>query len=310
MKVAIVGVGAMGSLFAYLFCQAGYSPWLLDKCQERVDAIKKDGLTVEGVTGTHHLALHKITTNSEEIGTVDLVIIFVKAYDTEEALRGAVSLIGDKTIVLTLQNGLNNLEKITGITGTKRVVGGTTAHGATQLSHGHIRHAGIGGTIIGSLNGEEVKEIDKVKELLKSSGIKTDITDDLEGTVWSKLIINAAINPLTAITRLKNGEIIKHAELREIQLKIVEEALAVANTKGIAIHYRDPVEKVKDVCRATASNKSSMLQDVMNGKRTEIDYINGAIVSEGGKYHIPTPYNDIMTRLVRALEVQNQIQHT
>ena len=104
MKIAIVGVGAMGSLFAYLLYQAGYNPWLLDKCQERVDAIKKDGLRVEGVTGSHHCALDKITTDPEEIDTVDLLIIFVKAYDTEGALRGAVSLVGDNTLVLTLQS--------------------------------------------------------------------------------------------------------------------------------------------------------------------------------------------------------------
>ena len=144
MKVAVVGAGAMGSLFAYLFSQAGYSPWLLDKCQERVDTLKKDGLRVEGVTGTHHCVLDKITTDPEEIGTVELLIIFVKAYDTEVALQGAASLISDDTLVLTLQNGLGNLEKIVNIAGPNRAIGGTTAHGATQLSHNHIRHAGIG----------------------------------------------------------------------------------------------------------------------------------------------------------------------
>jgi 2-dehydropantoate 2-reductase len=304
VKIAIVGVGAMGSLFAYLLYQAGHSPWLLDRYQTRVDTIKKDGLRVEGVTGTHHIDISKITLKPGEIGIVDLLIIFVKTYDTGEAIRGAVSLIGDKTLVLTLQNGLNNLERITEITGKSRAIGGTTAHGATQLSRGHIRHAGIGETVIGSLKGEEIKEISKIKDLLNSSGIKTTITDDVEGTIWSKLVINAGINPLTALTRLKNGEIIEHSELLDVQLRIVEEAYAVAKAKGITIHYSDPVEKVKDVCRATASNKSSMLQDIENGKRTEIDYINGAIVSEGSKYHIPTPYNRILTVLVKALEIQ------
>jgi len=304
VKIAIVGVGAMGGLFAYLLYKAGYSPWLLDRYQERVDIIKREGMRVEGVTGKHHITLHRITTKPEEIGIVDLVIIFVKAYDTEEALHGALCLMDDKTLVLTLQNGLNNLEKITGITGRRRAIGGITAHGATQLGYGRIRHAGIGETIIGSLKGEEIKEISKIKELLDSSRIKTSITDDIEGTIWSKLIINAAINPLTALTRLRNGEIIEHSELLDVQLRIVEEACAVARAKGVTIHYRDPVEKVRDVCRATASNKSSMLQDMVNEKRTEIDYINGAIVSEGIKYHIPTPYNDILARLIRALEIQ------
>ena len=304
MKIAIIGVGAMGSLFAYLLYKAGYSPWLLDRYQERVDIIKKEGLRVEGVTGKHRINLQRVTTKPEEIGIVDLVIIFVKAFDTEEALRGALSLMDDKTLVLSLQNGLNNLEKITVIIGKRRAIGGITAHGATQLSYGRIRHAGSGETIIGSLEGEEIKQISKIKELLDSSSIKTSVTDDVEGTIWSKLIINAAINPLTALTRLRNGEIIEYSELLDIQLRIVEEACAVARAKGVTIHYRDPVEKVKDVCKATASNMSSMLQDIVNAKRTEIDYINGAIVSEGSKYHIPTPYNEILTRLIRALEIQ------
>ena len=304
MKVAVVGAGAMGSLFFYLFSQAGYSPWVLDKCQERVDTLKKDGLRVEGVTGTHHCVLDKITTDPEEIGTVELLIIFVKAYDTEVALQGAASLISDDTLVLTLQNGLGNLEKIVSIAGPNRAIGGTTAHGATQLSHNHIRHAGIGETTIGALKGGEVKGINNIKKMLDSCGIKTTVTDDLEGTLWSKLVVNAAINPLTAITQLKNGEIIEHAELLDVQRRIVEETCAVAKAKAITIHYRDPVEKVKDVCRATASNKSSMLQDIINGNKTEINYINGAIVLEGDKHNIPVPYNDIMTRLVSALEIR------
>lgn len=304
MKVAIVGVGAMGSLFAYLFSQAGHSPWLLSNCHERVAALKKEGLKVEEVTGTHHCVVDRITTDPGEIGTVELVIIFVKAYDTGKALRGAAPLIGDDTLVLTLQNGLGNLEKVISVVGPHRAIGGTTAHGATQLSHSHIRHAGIGETTIGAPKGGEARGIGTIKNILDFCGINTTVTDDLEGILWSKLVINAAINPLTAITKLNNGEIMEHAELLDIQRRIVKEACAVAKAQAITIHYRDPVVKVKDVCRATASNKSSMLQDIINGKKTEINYINGAIVSKGNAYSIPVPYNDIMTRLVSALEVR------
>jgi 2-dehydropantoate 2-reductase len=304
VKVAIVGVGAMGSLFAYLLSRAGYSPWLLDNCQERVDTIKKDGIWVEGITGSHHVMFHKITTQPEEVGAVDLLIIFVKAYDTREAIKGAVPLLGERTLVLTLQNGLYNLDSIADITGKRRVIGGITAYGATQLSHGHIRHAGVGETTIGSLKGEEIKDIGNIKQVLDTAGVTTSITEDIEGTIWGKLIINAAINPLTALTQLRNGEIIEHTELLDLQSRVVEEACAVAKAKGVTIHYRNPVEKVKNVCKATGSNRSSMLQDILNGKRTEIDYINGAIVSEGKEYAIPTPYNYILTRLIRAMEIQ------
>jgi 2-dehydropantoate 2-reductase len=304
VKVAIVGVGAMGSLFACLLSRAGYSPWLLDNCQERVDAVKRDGIQVEGITGSHHVKINKITTRPEEVGAVDLLIIFVKAYDTGTVMKGIIPLVSDGTLVLTLQNGLNNLERIAEVVGKGRAVGGITAYGATRLSHGHIRHAGVGETTIGPLKGEEIKEIGNIKHVLDTAGVTTSITEDIEGTIWGKLIINAAINPLTALTQLRNGEIIEHTELLDVQSRVVEESCAVAKAKGVTIHYRNPVEKVKDVCKATGSNRSSMLQDILNGKRTEIDYINGAIVSEGKEYGIPTPYNYILTSLVRAMEIR------
>lgn len=304
MKIAIVGVGAMGGLFAYWFSRSGYNPWLLDTCQQLVDVIKKDGLKVEDGQGTHRVSFQTVTTKPEEIGIVDLVVVFVKAYDTEKAMRGAVSLMGEETVVLTLQNGLNNMETIAGIAGKNRTIGGMTAHGATRLSHGHIRHAGVGETIIGSLKGIAVKGLGKTKNVLDTSGIKTRLTDDMEGMIWSKLIINAAINPLTALTRLTNGDIVDHSGLRDVQVRVVEEACAVARAKGMTIHYRNPLEKIKDVCKHTASNQSSMLQDVLNGKKTEIDYINGAIAFEGRKHGVSTPYNDILTRLVKALEIE------
>lgn len=308
MKIAIVGVGAMGSLFAYFFHQAGFTPWLLDNHEGRVDAIHREGLTVETHAGKHHISLPTLTTKPEEIGQVDLIIIAVKAYDTELAMEGAAPLLGDKSVVLTLQNGLYNIERITRITGKNRVLGGTTAHGATQLSHTHIRHAGSGETVIGALPGEQVLQVNAVGDLLNRTGVKTRVTDDVNGALWSKLFINAAINPLTALTRLPNGEIAECSELVDVQRRVVEEACAVAKQKGILIHFPDPVAKVMEVCKATATNRSSMLQDILNGKKTEIDYINGAIVAEGASCGVATPYNQILTRLVKALEIQQNSQ--
>ena len=304
MKIAIVGVGAMGTLIACFLHRAGYTSWLLDDKSEQVDTIRQEGLTVEDADGTHRIPFHTATTEPEVIGQVDLIIIAVKAYDTEQAMSGALPLVGDETVVLTLQNGLYNLETIAGIVGKNRVLGGVTAHGATRLGCGRIRHAGSGETVFGSLSGEQRTQLTGVCELLNAAGIRTTTTTDVTGTIWSKLIINAAINPLTALTRLTNGEIIECAELLDVQKRVTEEACAVAATQGITIHYASPVEKVKDVCRATAPNKSSMLQDILNGKKTEIDYINGAIVAEGTACGVSTPYNQILTRLVKALEIQ------
>ena len=306
MKIAVVGAGAMGSLFSYFFHRAGYAPCLLDSHGERVDALSREGLNVETPAGNHHVFLPTVTTEAKEIGKVDLIVIAVKAYDTELAIKGALPLLGDKTVVLTLQNGLYNIERIARIAGKNRVLGGTTAHGATQISHTHIRHAGSGETIIGVLQGERVLKVGEVSELLNLSGVKTRITDDVSGAIWGKLLVNAAINPLTALTRITNGEIIECSELVDVQRRVVDEVCAVAKKKKVAIHFPDPVAKVKEVCIATASNQSSMLQDVLNGKRTEIDYINGAVVGEGTACGVSTPYNQILTRLVKALEIQQE----
>jgi 2-dehydropantoate 2-reductase len=308
VKIAVVGAGAMGSLFSYFFQRAGYFPCLLDCNGERVDALRREGLTVETPSGEHQVSLSIVTTEANEIGQVDLIVIAVKAYDTELAMKGALPLLGDKTVVLTLQNGLYNIERIARMTGKNRVLGGTTAHGATQLSHTHLRHAGSGETIIGVLQGEQVLQVNEVSGLLNQSGVETRITDDINGTIWGKLLVNAAINPLTALTRITNGEIIECSELVDVQRRVVGEVCAVAKKKKVTIHFSDPVVKVKEVCIATASNQSSMLQDILNGKRTEIDFINGAIVAEGTACGVSTPYNQILTRLVKALEIQQENQ--
>ena len=150
--------------------------------------------------------------------------------------------------------------------------------------------------------------MDEVSALLNQSGIETRITDDVNGTIWGKLLVNAAINPLTALTRITNGEITECSELVDVQRRVVGEVCAVAKKKKVTIHFPDPAAKVKEVCIATASNQSSMLQDILNGKRTEIDYINGAIVAEGTACGVSTPYNQILTRLVKALEIQQENQ--
>jgi len=302
VKIAIIGAGAMGSLFAFLLHRAGHPAWLLDNDRERVATIRQGGLTLEDSTGSTRLAISTVTTDPGDIGAADLVIVFVKSYDTEEALESALSLFHEETVVLTLQNGLNNLKTIAGVTGRDRLLGGTTAHGATLLSHGRVRHAGRGETVIGSFTGSAAQETSTVAELFTSAGITTTVTSDLTATLWRKLIINAAINPLTALTRLSNGEITEHPGLTDIQQSVVNEACAVAGAEGLTISPGDALAMVREVCRGTATNKSSMLQDVVNGKRTEIDYINGAIVAAGAACHIPTPYNSVLTRLVKALE--------
>lgn len=301
MKTVIVGAGALGSLFAFFIGRAGKDVALLDNHAPRAEHITRNGLKVEGISGDHVVRV-KASADAASLGPADLVMICVKAPDTAAAARGALPLLGQDTAVLTVQNGLNNVERIGEVVGIGRVLGGTTAHGATLLGDGHIRHAGQGETIIGEVDGSISDRVKRVREFLVSCGVAASITDNLESLIWSKLVINVGINALTAITRLKNGMLIEHDGTRAALAAAVDEAVSVVNKKSIRLLYDAPVAKVESVCRATAANISSMLQDVLHKHYTEVAYINGAIVAEARKLGIETPVNETLTRLVQTIE--------
>ncbi|MDY6854541.1 MAG: 2-dehydropantoate 2-reductase [Thermodesulfobacteriota bacterium] len=302
MKIVIVGPGAMGCLFSYYLSKVEEDIWLLDKHQDRVDKVKKDGLRIEGISGSHSVRVN-ITNYHKDIGNADLIIICVKSYDSKRAANDVTQLIGEKTTVLTLQNGYGNIEIISKVIGSERVIGGTTSQGATVLGLGHIRHAGKGETIIGELDGRASARIKSLSSLFNSAGLETKVTDNVEGLIWSKLLINVGINALTAVLRLKNGELVQYNLARDIMRAAVMEAVSVVKKRGIKLTYEDPIKRVEGVCEATATNVSSMLQDVLRAKKTEIDYINGAIVTEGKRLEISVPINKVLTGLVKTIEM-------
>jgi len=308
MKIGIVGAGAMGGLFGGMLTRAGQDVWLIDNHKERAEKINREGLVIEASKALEARAPKKevirikVTTEPREAGCCDLVILFVKAYDTEEATRNSLPLSRSKTVWLTLQNGLGNIEKISKIVGETAVIGGITYQGATVLEMGRIRHAGYGKTVIGEIGGKKSERIEYVSDIFNRAGIDTEISDNIEGVLWSKLLINAAINPLTAITRVRNGQLLDSPVLRETMKLIVEEATQVPLKKGIELPYPEVFETVEESCYASRDNISSMLQDILKKRRTEIDFINGAIVSEAEKVGIPTPLNRAVWNLVKFLE--------
>jgi len=229
-------------------------------------------------------------------------LIFVKSYDTAEASHSILPIMGDNTAILTLQNGLTNTETISQIVGEDRVVAGTTSHGATMLGTGHIRHAGVGQTTIGEPKTGESVRTKHIADALSSAGFQTTISHNIYNSIWGKLIINAAINPITAITKLKNGGLLEYNETRRLLGITAEEAARVAAARQISLPYDDARSAVEAVCRATSENVSSMLQDVQRRKRTEIDAINGAIVSEAKKAGIEAPTNETLTYLIKGME--------
>ena len=303
MRIAVVGAGAMGSLFGGLLAEAGEDVVLVDIWEEHVRAINERGLHIKGVSGDRVVRV-RATTKHAEVGVVDLMLIQVKSYATEKAIRDALPMIGERTVVLTLQNGLGNVEKIAAVVGRERVLAGTTAHGATVLGPGEIYHAGRGLTVIGEVDGRITDRVKAIAELFNRAGIETEVTDNIMGAIWTKMLANVAINALTAITGLYNGELLELEETKAVMLKAVDEAVAVAKAMGIKLLVEDPHEFVLGIARATATNKSSMLQDVERGRRTEIDAINGMIVHYGRELGIPTPINEALVAAVKGIELR------
>lgn len=301
MKIAIVGPGAMGCLLAAFFARSKQDVYLLDKNSERARKIDRDGIKVEGLAGEFNI---KVSTTSKpgDIGACDLIIIAVKAYNTEDAVKAAKGLLNETSQVLSLQNGVGNLQILDDTAGEERVIGGVTSCGATLLEAGHVRYAGKGETIIGKTSGRVLGPVRAAQTVLQKAGFDTKISKDINGVIWSKLIINVGINALTVLTRLNNGRLVEYGGARDVMRAAVQEAVKVAKRKRIKLAYDDPIQKVEDVAKATAANVSSMLQDVLRKKRTEIDFINGAIVRQAKSLNIPTPVNEVLTNLVKTIE--------
>lgn len=302
MKIAVLGAGAMGSLYGGHLAEGGHEVWLLDVWKEHVEAVNERGLYIEGVSGQRTVKNIKASKNPGEIGEAELVLVFVKSTVTEVAVAQNKEIFGENTIVLTLQNGLGNIEKVRQYIDEKRIIAGITAHGATLLGPGKIKHAGIGKTHIGELDGSISSRITSVGTLFNKSNLETILSENVLGLIWGKLLVNVGINALTAITGLKNGQLVESAEAEELLELAVEEAYRVAQAKGVNLGYSNPVEHTREVCRATAENRSSMLQDVTHKRATEIDMINGAIVREGARLGIDTPVNKVLTNLIAAIQ--------
>jgi 2-dehydropantoate 2-reductase len=300
MKTVIVGAGAMGGLFGGLLTRLGEEVWLVGNRKEQIDSICSVGLTFEE-KGKSRIIPVNATSDVTSVGRADLVIFFVKTYDTEGAVSDSLVLEKEDTIFLTLQNGLGNEEVICKKIDRKKVVLGVTGHGATLLRPGHIRHAGWGKTFIGELDHRITHRATQIAQMFCKAGIETEVSPNIHDQVWGKLVVNAGINALTALTGFKNGQLLDYPETARLMEKLVFEAAEVARRKGIHIE-ENPIERVRKAAEATRENRSSMGQDFDHRRKTEIDAINGAVVREAQPLEVPVPFNQAVTDLVKAIE--------
>ncbi len=301
MRIVVVGPGAIGCLFAGLLAEAKHSVLLLARNPDHAAEILKGGIRIEGIGGARTMQVRATADPATSAEEAELLMLCVKSYDTASAIEHALPLIGAETTVLTLQNGLGNIEQIAERVSSEQIIAGTTAHGANTTGPGHVRHAGSGETIIGAVDSGSRNRAQATANILSAAGIETKVTDDLQSTLWGKLIINAAINPLTAITNLPNGRLVEIEKHRETLQLATLEAAAVAKAMGIKLPYDDAVAAVEDVCKRTSENISSMLQDMRSRKRTEIQAISGIVVRESRKMHIAAPVNDYLLNKIEEM---------
>src|SRR6267143_4283284 len=299
MKVAVVGAGGVGSVFGGRLAAAGHDVWLVHRRREVVEALRRDGLRLESSDGEQRIAVNA-TDDTSEIGPVDVVLILTKSTDTRAAAEASRTLMGEGAIAVTLQNGLGNLEIIGEVVGTDRALLGMTYVGATVTGPGRARFTAAGQTFIGEPNGQLSQRVNLLAQTLTEAGMPTEATNRLWEMVWGKLVINAAMNATCALTGASGEAALASPAAFELVGLVAEETAAVARALGVSLPYADPAARVRQHCRDVGASKPSMLQDMERGRPTEIDAINGAVVREGARLGVPTPYNRALLLLVKA----------
>jgi 2-dehydropantoate 2-reductase len=302
MKIGIVGSGAMGSVYGALLAAAGNDVWMFDKWQEHVEAMRTRGLRCEGASGDRTVRVNA-TTRAADARPCTLAIVATKVMDIEAALGDARAMIGPETLVLAIQNGLGNVERVQRVLGAENLLFGIAGgFGAEIKGPGHVHHNGMEAINLAELAGGITARLERIAEVWRAAGFTVNVCDDLWPVVWSKLVANVAFSAICTVTGMRVGQVRANEGAWGIAHACVEEAVAVAAAKGIALAYDDPVRWVSEFAGKIPNARPSMYQDLLAGRRSEIDAIHGGVVAEGAKLGVPTPTCALMVRLVKALE--------
>jgi len=302
MKIAIVGTGAMGSVYAGLFASAGHEVWAIDAWREHVEAMKKNGLRLEGASGDRTVKVHA-TTDANEAGPCDLVVLATKAMHVSQAASSSKVLLKSDTPVLSIQNGLGGPDTAAEILGRERVmVGVVGGFGASIKAPGHAHHNGMELVRLGEFGGPITPRLKKVEDAWKSAGFKVKVFDDIDQLVWEKLICNCAYSGPCGLAEATIAEVMSDPDLSWISALCASEGFAVAKKKGVKLGFDDPVAYVRDFGSKIPNARPSVLLDLMLKKKSEIDVINGSIPREAKKLGMAAPVNETITALVKAKE--------
>lgn len=302
MKIAIVGTGAMGSVYAGLLADAGNEVWAIDVDAGHVAAIRERGLRVRGASGDRVVRV-RATTDPAEAGVAELVVIATKSMDVEAAAEAARPLVGPDTLVVPIQNGLGSADRVARILGEERVaIGVVGGFGASVVEPGHVHHHGLELVRLGERSGAATPRIERVAEVWREAGFRVQTYDDVDRLVWEKLVCNVCFSGTCALLELTVGQVIDDRDAWSVASRCAAEAYAVARARGIALGFDDPVAYVREFGLAIPGARPSMLLDLLAGRRCEIDVINGAIPPAAAEAGLPAPANETVTALVRAKE--------
>jgi 2-dehydropantoate 2-reductase len=303
MKVCVLGAGAMGCSIGGLLADGGSEVYLVDTWAEHVHAINSRGLKLR-VGSSERVVKVRAAADCRGIGPADLIIVLVKSFHTREAIENAGPIIGDKTVIMSLQNGLGNEEIIGEVVGKKHVLGGRTFAGGSVLAPGHVVANTTGKpTYIGELDGAITERVTRIAEEFKRAGLLVTVSPNIIGIMWDKLLVNVAAGALCGITGLHFGWLYKMPEIMDCALGAVAEGIAVAKAIGVELSTRDPREAWLKASEGLPEDfKPSILQSLEKGLKTEIDFINGAVVRYGEKCKVPTPVNRTLVACIRGIE--------
>jgi 2-dehydropantoate 2-reductase len=302
MKIAIVGCGAMGSVYAGLFASAGHEVWAIDRWREHVDAMRARGLRLEGKSGDRTVEVNA-TTEAGDAGPCDLVVLATKAMHVAAAAESLKPLLGKDTPVLSIQNGLGGPDTAAEILGRERVmVGVVGGFGASMKGPGHAHHNGMELVRLGEFGGPITARLKNVEETWRGAGFTVKVFDDIDQLIWEKLICNCAYSGPCGLTDRTVGEVMADPDLSKVSAACASEGYAVAMKKGVKLGFTDPVAYVRDFGSKIPNARPSVLLDLMARRACEIDVINGSIPRVGKQVGVAAPVNETVTALVKAKE--------
>ncbi len=306
MDIVILGAGAIGRLFGVYLSRSGHHVTMVDPDPEVVSAINRRGLGFMEQGGHDPDAVTFVpagaVVNAKEIGETELTLLAVKSFDTLAAVQAVPHLVGSASPIISLQTGLGNIEIMEKVLGKEAVIGGFTFMAAAALAPGIVRQGGVGKTYIGEINGEMTDRVRFVADMLNSAGLLCTPVHRLLGRLWCKVIVYSAINALSAILQVQNGDLLETVEGVTLMKRLVDEGREVASVRAVDLVFHDLYRLLFDACRRTQGNISSMLQDILSGQRTEIEAQCEALAHYGKQVGVETPTQETMAQLVHLVE--------